>query len=248
MPNPPEDSSAGRHDWFETTHWSLVVAAGRGDPARARAAMEKLCQSYWYPLYAFVRRTGFTAHDAEDSVQGFFAVCLEKNYLNAADESRGRFRSFLLIALKRFLSKERDKMRAHKRGGGQAPIALDGLTAEQRYALEPADPFSADKLFERRWALTLLEQVLSRLREEQAAAGKQETFEQMKEVLSSGGRGTPYAQLAARLGMSEGAVKVAVHRLRQRYRALLEREIANTVASPEEIEEERRYLLKVLSR
>jgi RNA polymerase sigma-70 factor (ECF subfamily) len=236
-----------RHERFVTTHWSLVLAARHGDSKSARAALEKLCNTYWYPLYAFVRRSGQSPHDAEDSVQGFFAVCLEKNYLDAADKEKGRFRSFLLIALKRFLAKEHDKSQARKRGGGEKPIALEGLTAEQRYALEPAEQLSADKLFERRWALTLLEKVLSRLREEQAAAGKLEAFGQLKEFLLAGGRGTPYAELAARLGMSEGAVKVAVHRLRQRYRELLEEEIANTVASQEEVEEERRYLLAVLS-
>jgi len=236
------------HERFTATHWSVVLAARGGGSTRARAALEALCGAYWYPLYAFVRRMGQRPHDAEDSVQGFFAVCLEKNYLEAAEESKGRFRSFLLLALKRFLAKERDKSRARKRGGGQKPIALDSLTAEERYALEPAENLSADKLFERRWALTLLEQVLSRLRDEQAAAGQREAFEQLKEFLVAGGRGTPYAELAGRLGASEGAVKVAVHRLRQRYRQLLEEEIANTVTSPEEAEEERRYLLAVLSR
>jgi|HubBroStandDraft_1064217.scaffolds.fasta_scaffold99494_2 RNA polymerase sigma factor (sigma-70 family) len=237
-----------RQERFTATHWSVVLAARGGESARARAALESLCRAYWYPLYAFLRRTGQSPHDAEDSVQGFFAVCLEKNYLAAADEAKGRFRSFLLLALKRFLGKERDKARAGKRGAGQELIALDSLTAEQRYALEPAEHLSADKLFERRWALTLLEQVLSRLRGEQAASGPRDAFEQLKEFLLAGGRGTPYAELAARLGTSEGAVKVAVHRLRQRYRQLLEEEIANTVTSPEEAEDERRYLLAVLSR
>jgi RNA polymerase sigma-70 factor (ECF subfamily) len=241
-------ASSRRHERFTATHWSVVLAAKRGDSARARAATEALCRAYWYPLYAFVRRMGQSPHDAEDSVHGFFALCLEKDYLTAAEEAKGRFRSFLLLALKRFLAQERDKSRARKRGGGQRPIALDGLNAEQRYALEPAEHLSADKLFERRWALTLLEQVLSRLRNEQSAAGQREAFEQLKEFLLSGGRGTPYAELAARLGTSEGAVKVAVHRLRQRYRELLQEEIAHTVASPEEAEEERRYLLAVLSR
>jgi DNA-directed RNA polymerase specialized sigma24 family protein len=191
---------------------------------------------------------GHSPHDAEDSVQGFFAVCLEKNYLAAADEAKGRFRSFLPLALKRFPAKEREKSRAGKRGGGQKPIALDGLTAEARYALEPAEHLSADKLFERRWALTLLEWVLSRLRDEQAAAGQGEAFAQLKEFLLAGGPGTPYAELVSHLGRSEGAVKVAGHRLRRRCRQLLQEEIANTVNSPEETEEERRYLLAILSR
>ena len=240
-------SSSGRKERFSATHWSVVLAARGDDPSRARAALETLCRAYWYPLYAFLRRAGQGPHDAEDAVQGFFTACLEKNYLAAAEERKGRFRSFLLLALKRFLAKERDKSRAQKRGGGLKPIALDSLTAEQRYALEPANRLSADKLFERRWALTLLEQVLRRLREEQEAAGRLDAFEQLKEFLLAGGRGTPYAELAGRLGTSEGAVKVAVHRLRQRYRQLLEEEIANTVSSPKEIEDERRYLLAVLS-
>ena len=233
--------------WFVTTHWSVVMAAGRGDSARARTALEKLCKNYWYPLYAFVRRLGHSAHDAEDLVQSFFAVCLEKNYLGAADQTKGRFRSFLLLALKRFLANEWDKARTLKRGGTQTTISLDSLTAEQRYALEPAEQLTADKLFERRWALTLLDQVLTRLRDEQAASGKLAQFEQIKESITSAGRGTPYAELATRLGTSEGAIKVMVHRLRQRYRELLEEEIANTVASAEEIEDERRQLLAALS-
>jgi RNA polymerase sigma factor (sigma-70 family) len=249
MPETENGSFASRrNERFTATHWSVVLVAQGSNSSRARAALEALYRAYWYPLYAFARRMGQSPPDAEDAVQGFFTVCLEKNYLAAADETKGRFRSFLLLALKRFLANEREKSRAEKRGGGEKPIALDGLTAEARYALEPAEHLSADKLFERRWALTLLEQVLSRLREEQAAAGQGEAFEQLKEFLLAGGRGTPYAELAVRLGTSEGAVKVAVHRLRQRYRELLEEEIANTVTSPEEAEEERRYLLAVLSR
>jgi RNA polymerase sigma factor (sigma-70 family) len=242
-----ETSYTSQPQWFVTTHWSVVLAAGRGDSTRASAALEKLCRNYWYPLYAFVRRLGHGAHDAEDLVQSFFAICLEKNYLGTADQTKGRFRSFLLIALKRFLANEWDKARTLKRGGKQTSISLDSLAAEQRYALEPVDHLSADKLFERRWALTLLDQVVARLRDEQAASGKLEQFEQLKECITAAGRGTPYADSATRLGMSEGAVKVAVHRLRQRYRELLEEEIANTVASPEEIEEERRHLLAALS-
>ena len=233
---------------FLTTHWSVVLAAGRSDSTRARNALEKLCQTYWYPLYAFVRRLGHSSHDSEDLVQAFFAQCLEKNYLGAADQAKGRFRSFLLTALKRFLANEWDKARTRKRGGGAPPISLDALTAEQRYALEPAELLSADRLFERRWALTLLDKVLSRLREEQIAAGRNTAFELLKDSLTAGGHGVPYAELAARSGMSEGAVKVAVHRLRQRYRELLEAEIANTVASPEDVADERRYLLSALSK
>lgn len=236
---------ASRPEWFATTHWSVVIAAGRGDDSRAQAALDRLCRTYWYPLYAFVRRSGQSSHDAEDLVQAFFARCLEKNYLADADRDRGRFRTFLLVALKRFLANEWDRARARKRGGAHAPISLDALAAEQRYALEPADVESADRLYERRWALTLLEKVLQRLEAENA--GKLAQFGALKEALTTPGA-TRYAELAARLGLSEGAVKVAVHRLRQRYRALLEEEIANTVARPDEIEAERRFLLAVLSR
>jgi RNA polymerase sigma-70 factor (ECF subfamily) len=245
-PGTSADSSE-RDGRFVATRWSVVLAAGGQDSTRARAALETLCQAYWYPLYAFARRAGLSPHDAEDGVQGFFAICLEKNYLASADESKGRFRSFLLMAMKRYLAKERDKSRAGKRGGGEKPVALDGLTAEQRYVLEPSDRMTADKLFERRWALTLLERVLARLRDEQATDGRLGVFEQLKEFLLAAGRGTPYHELAKRLGASEDAVKVSVHRLRRRYRDLLEEEIASTVAGPEDVEEERRYLLAALS-
>jgi RNA polymerase sigma factor (sigma-70 family) len=247
MPDSSHPAQTSAPQWFVTTHWSVVRAAGRSDSTRAQAALEKLCRNYWYPLYAFVRRLGHSAHDAEDLVQSFFAVCLEKNYLGTADQAKGRFRSFLLLALKRFLANEWDKQRALKRGGANVPISLDSLTAEQRYALEPAEQLSADKLYDRRWALTLLDQVVARLRDEQAASGKLAQFEQLKEGITNAGRGTPYVELGQRLGLSEGAVKVAVHRLRQRYRELLEEEIANTVATAEEIEEERRHLLQALS-
>jgi len=246
MSEPPSDSpSSAPPQWFVTTHWSVVLAAGN-DSTKATAALEKLCKNYWYPLYAFVRRLGHSAHDAEDRVQSFFAVCLEKNYLAAAEQGKGRFRSFLLMALKRFLANEWDKARAQKRGGAHTVVSLDSLTAEQRYAQEPSDNLSADKLFDRRWALTLLDQVVTRLHDEQAAAGKLEQFEQLKECITSSGRGTAYAELASRLNTSEGAIKVAVHRLRQRYRELLEAEIANTVASPADVEDERRQLLAAL--
>jgi RNA polymerase sigma-70 factor (ECF subfamily) len=241
------EPDATRHEWFLTTHWSVVTAAGHGDSSRARVALEKLCRTYWYPLYTFVRRLGHRPHDAEDLVQGFFAQCVEKNYLGAADSAKGRFRSFLLLALKRFLANQHDRDRAQKRGGPMPPFSLDSLTAEQRYALEPADQLSADRLFERRWALTLLDNVLACLRDEYADAGRLEVFETLKDALGGAGRETPYATLAKQLGTTVGAVKVSVHRLRRRYRELLESEIAHTVGSPEEVADERRYLLGVLS-
>jgi RNA polymerase sigma factor (sigma-70 family) len=233
-----------RQGWFVTTHWSVVLATGR-DSAPGRLALERLCQTYWYPLYLYVRRLGHRPHDAEDLVQSFFAQCLAKNYLQAADRQKGRFRSFLLIALKRFLANEWDKVRTQKRGGTVSTISLDGLRAEDRYALEPAKVSDPSRLFDRRWALTLLENVLERLRDEQTIAGRGEAFGVLKDCLGGGGT-APYDELATRLNCSVGAVKVSVHRLRRRYRELLEAEIANTVASPDEIEKERRYLLEVL--
>ncbi|HTD85912.1 MAG TPA: sigma-70 family RNA polymerase sigma factor [Candidatus Binatia bacterium] len=234
--------SSASPEWFLTTHWSVVLNARALDSKTAKTALESLCRAYWYPLYAFVRRLGHSPHDAEDLIQGFFAQCIEKDYLRAADQEKGRFRSFLLVALKRFLGNQWDRVRALKRGGDRQIISLD---AELRYAAEPAEALSPDKLFERRWALTLLENVLSKLQAEQAAAGRLNIFSELQPVLTS--RGTPYAELAKRLNVTESAIKVAVHRLRQRYRELLEHEIANTVSSPAEIDEERRYLLRVLS-
>lgn len=225
-----------------------MLAAGHADSSLARAALEKLCSAYWYPLYAFVRRLGHSAHDAEDLVQSFFAQAIEKNFIALAEQAKGRFRSFLLIALKRFMANEWHKSRAQKRGGVHTPVALDALTAEERYAIEPADRLTAEQLFERRWALTLLDRVLERLRDEQVQAGRAKQFAALKETLTTHRGSTAYAELGVRLGMSEGAVKVAVHRLRERYRELLHAEIADTVSSPEEVEAERRYLLEVLGR
>jgi RNA polymerase sigma-70 factor (ECF subfamily) len=232
---------------FVTTHWSVVVAAGRNDTARARDALARLCQTYWHPLYAYVRRVGHSPHDAQDLTQEFFARLLAKNYLAGADESRGRFRSFLLASLKHFLANEWDKASAQKRGGGQIPIPIDIAAAETSAGFEPADATTAEKIFERRWALTLLDLVLRRLREEYLRDGKQKLFEQLKPTLTEASRAVAYAEIARRLDTTEGAVKVAVHRLRQRYREVLRAEIADTVASPEEVEDELRNLFAALS-
>ena len=229
---------------FHTTHWSMVLHA-RGDSAGAQAALAKLCAAYWYPLYAFVRRQGLGEHDAQDLTQEFFARLLQKGWLGDVERERGRFRSFLLAAMKHFLANEWDRSRAKKRGGGVATIALDAMSAETRYRHEPADTQTAEKLFDRRWAMTLLDQVLARLRAEMLAAGKLADFDALKFCLS--GEKTAYAEVARTLDMSEGAVKVAVHRLRERYRALLRAEIAETVATPEEIDGELRHLLTALS-
>jgi RNA polymerase sigma factor (sigma-70 family) len=233
---------------FTPTHWSVVLAAaGRTDSAHARDALEKLCRNYWLPIYAFVRRQGHSPHDAQDLTQEFFARLLEHNYLAGADRAKGRFRSFLLASLKHFLANEWDRATAQKRGGGQVPISIDAATAESSFGLEPADVLTAEKIFERRWALALLEQVLRRLREEYTRDGKERQFEQLKPTLTEASRSVPYAEIAVRLATSEGAVKVAVHRLRQRYRELLRAEIADTVASAGEIEDEIRNLFAALA-
>ena len=219
---------AGR---FTATRWSVVLTAGRGQSC----ALEELCRLYWYPLYAYVRRRGYEAHEAEDLTQEFFARLLAKNYLADVNREKGKFRSFLLASLKHFLANEWDKARAKKRGGGQTLVSLD---AETRYRAEPADELSADKLLDRQWALALLEQVLARLEVETDAT----QFAALKPFLTADKEAIPYADVAGQLGTSEGAVKVAVHRLRQRYRALLREEISHTVASAAEVEDEIRHL------
>ncbi|MBI3880403.1 MAG: sigma-70 family RNA polymerase sigma factor [Verrucomicrobia bacterium] len=245
----PADSGPGSHGQFAETRWSMVLAARRGgDSSRAGDALAKLCQAYWYPLYAFVRRQGHAPHDAQDLTQEFFARLLEKNWLADVDRAKGRFRSFLLAALKHFLANEWDKSKALKRGGGiHNFISLDAESAESRYAMEPADAVTADKLYERRWALTLLDTTLARLRAEFVADGKAKQFDELKFTLTGGRGETPYSELAAKFGMSEGAVKVSVHRLRQRYREVLRAQIAETVATAAEVEEELRHLFAALS-
>jgi len=232
---------------FTPTHWSVVVAAGRSDSTHARVALEKLCRAYWPPIYAFVRRQGHNPHDAQDLTQEFFARLLGKNYLADVDRAKGRFRSFLLASLKHFLANEWDKARAQKRGGGQVLIPIDAASVESSCGFEPADLTTAEKTYERRWALTLLDQVLRRLRADYARDGKENLFEQLKPTLTEASRTVGYAEIAVRLNSSEGAVKVAVHRLRQRYRELLRAEIGETVATPGEVEDEIRNLFAALA-
>jgi RNA polymerase sigma factor (sigma-70 family) len=233
---------------FPNTHWSAVLAAGTSDTTRAQAALEKLCQTYWYPLYAYVRRRGYSAPDAQDLTQAFFACLLERHWVAGVDRERGRFRTFLLTALSRFLSNEWDKQCAQKRGGHavHVPVQLD--TAETRYGHEPVDNNTPEQCYERRWALTLLDAVLRRLRTEYEEQGKQEVFAALGGALVGSSDSLPYAGLGAQLDMSEGTVRVAVHRLRKRYRQLLREEIAQTTAGPGEVDEELRYLLTVLAR
>jgi RNA polymerase sigma-70 factor (ECF subfamily) len=232
---------------FTTTHWSVVMNVGAEDSALADRALAILCQTYWYPLYSYARRLGHGPEDAQDLTQEFFARLLQKGYLHRADATRGKFRTFLLTALKRFLVNEWVREHAAKRGGGQPNLPLDIDATERRYSAEPVDNATPEKVFEKRWALTLLDQVLTRLRQEFAADGRAEQFEQFKTVLWGEKDSPPYAELAARLGMTEGALKVAVHRLRKRYREVLRAEVANTVASPDEVDDELRHLIAVMT-
>jgi RNA polymerase sigma factor (sigma-70 family) len=232
---------------FVTTHWSVVLAAGRSDSTRAQHALARLCQTYWYPLYAYVRRRGHSPHDAQDLTQEFFARLLERHTLAIADPERGRFRSFLLSTMNHFLAHEWHKVQAQKRGGGCQILSLDLAQAEQRYDLEPVDNSSPDKLFDKNWANALLEEVLNQLEAEYQQAGKAELFAALKQTLTGTRESQPYSVLAARLGMNEAAVKVAVHRLRKRYRELLRVEITNLVADPEQAEDELRHLSAALA-
>jgi RNA polymerase sigma factor (sigma-70 family) len=232
-----------RGDRFATTHWSMVVSAGGSRSPEASRSLAILCENYWFPLYAFVRRAGHSAEDAQDLTQEFFVRLLDKHFLAAADSKKGRFRTFLITAVKRFLANEYDRVHAKKRGGGQRIVPLEGL--EDRYRQEPADTLTPERIFEQQWALTLLDQVLARLQAEMTADGKAALFEALKGHLT-GGQTIGYATTAAGLGMTEGAVRVAAHRLRRRYRELLREEIAQTVTSPDEIEEEIRYLFACL--
>ena len=239
--------AAARGPVFVTTQWSVVLTAGRSDTTRSQAALEKLCRTYWYPLYAYVRRRGQPPADAEDLTQAFFARLLERHWVGDADRERGRFRTFLLTAMSRFLADEWDKARAQKRGGGVAHVPVQLDTAETRYGHEPADDCTPEQIYERHWALTLLDTVLQRLRAEYAREGKGELFAGLNSCLVGGRETQPYAELAGRLGMNEGAVKVAVHRLRKRYRKLLREEIAETMAAPEDVDDELRHLFAVLA-
>jgi len=231
---------------FVTTHWSVVLSAREKVSTQSAAALETLCRTYWYPLYAWVRQQGHSPHDAQDLTQEFFARLLQKDYLQAATREKGRFRTFLIVALKRFLANEWDRARAQKRGGGQALLSLDTATAESRYQIEPAATLSADLIYERRWALTLLEQTMTALREEFTSAGKQREFESLKTFLTAERGEIPYSEIAAKLGINESAARVSVHRLRKRFREVFRQQIAHTVARPEDVEEEVRYLLTAL--
>jgi len=235
-----------RRPTFVTTHWSVVLAAGRSDTTRADDALARLCQTYWHPLYAYVRRRGYSPEDAQDLTQGFFAHLLEHNAVATVSPDKGRFRSFLLASMNHFLSDEWDKARAQKRGAGRI-ISLDTQSAETWLQQQPSVNLTPEKAFELRWAITLLEQVYRKLEEEHRRQGKTELFNMLRTTLAGPGNSAPYAELAVRLNLNEGSVKVAVHRLRQRYRALLRETIAETVATETEVEEELRYLLRTVA-
>ena len=234
--------------YLPTTHWSVVLAAGKASNPEAQTALEQLCRAYWYPLYAFVRRRGYSPEDAQDLTQSFFERLLERELLADLKPAGARFRSFLLHAMKNHLASEWTHAHARKRGGTQGPLSLEELGPEARYAAEAVVTETPEAAFEHRWANTVLERTLERLREEQIAAGKEAVVEILGNCLTGAANAQPYAQLASQLGMTEASVKMTVHRLRKRYGELLRMEVAQTVIAPGEIDQELRYLLTILTR
>ena len=230
---------------FPATRWTLILDLRSGDERSAGRALEELCRLYWYPVYAFIRRQGAGPEDAQDLTQGFFARLLERGDFKSADQEKGKLRTFLLSAVKNHMVQDWRKRAAEKRGGGSVPLSLDA--AEDRYALEPADLRSPDALFDRRWALDTLEESMKRLEQEYADAGKAELYAALQPYISARPQGAAYAALGPRFKMTAGAVQVAVHRLRQRFRKSLEAVVAETVAAPEEVDGELRHLLALLS-
>jgi RNA polymerase sigma-70 factor (ECF subfamily) len=239
-------SEPRQHASFATTHWSLVLAAGQRAAPESARALAALCQAYWGPVYLFVRRQVADVHEAQDLTQAFFTQLLEKNLLAVAQPARGRFRSFLLTSVRNFLLNEWDKQRTQKRGGGQKVLALDFQQHDSKHVYEPADNLTPERLFLRQWVLTLLDQVMARLRAEYVRAGKEPIFERLKGSLSGGDAETSLAEIARTLDISANAAKVAAHRLRKRYRELLRAEIAQTLADPQEIDDEIRELFAAL--
>ena len=232
---------------FATTHWSVVLAAGGDSSPAAREALERLCRAYWFPLYGYVRAKGFSPHDAEDLTQEFFSKFLASDALRTVSQERGRFRAFLLASLNHFLANEWDRLRAQKRGSGQRTLSFDAASAEERLQIEPATELTPERLYERRWAVTLLGTVLECLRAEMVASGKANLFDALRPFLSDATGAISCRETALRLGMTEAAVRKAVQRLRQRYRELLREEVAHTVAAPHEAESELRHLLSVFA-
>ena len=241
------DSTQAAHGQLTTTHWSMVLAAGQSRLPQAEEALERLCCTYWYPLYAFVRRFGHSPADAQDLTQGFFAYLLEHHLVARADQQAGRFRSFLLGSLKHFLAHEHERATALKRGGGQPVISLDQFDPEERYALEPPDAATPETIFDQRWALQQIQNALSRLRAEYASAGRGPLFDLLKDYVWGDKNALGLAEIAGRLDLTEEAVKKSVQRLRQRFRGSLRAEVAQTVATPDQIDEELRHLRAALS-
>lgn len=240
MSTGPRTSPSG--DIFATTRWTMVLAAGQRSTPESDVALEELCRTYWYPLYAYVRRRGHSKEDAEDLTQAFFARLLEKNSLQGLSSERGKFRAFLLAALKHFLANEWDRASRQKRGGGAVHLSLDWESGDERYQCDAVDALSPDVQYDRAWAVTLLERVVARLREEHVAEQKAALFDALKPFLTMEKGVIPYAEFATQLEMSEGAARVAVHRLRQRYREVLREEIAQTLADSSKVEDEMQAL------
>jgi RNA polymerase sigma-70 factor (ECF subfamily) len=248
MRQSPEASAAhDRSGVFVTTQWSVVLAAGDGDLDGAATALDQLCRKYWYPIYAFVRRRGSDSHEAEDLTQAFFADLLEKASLKQVDRRKGKFRTFLLAALTNFLNNEWDKAQTLKRGGKYQILSLDETTAEERYRLEPVESATPERLFERRWALALLERTLNQLKSEYSAEGKAEIFARLEPCLTGEMSRGFHDECALALGMNPGAVRTTLHRMRQRFGRLLRKEVSQTVASEAEVDEEIRHLFAAVS-
>jgi RNA polymerase sigma-70 factor (ECF subfamily) len=240
-PDPPSDAS------FPTTHWSRVVLIGDPAEPEARAALAELCRNYWYPLYAFVRRKGYRAQDAQDLVQGLFARLLERDGLRGLGPARGRFRSYLMACCQNYLANRREHEHAAKRGGGRVPVPIDGPEAEARYRIEPAHGETPERIFERQWARTLLGRAMDRLDAEAARSSRAGLFARLRPALQGDDRAPSYRQVADELGVTEGAVRVAAHRLRARYRVLIREEVARTTGSPDDVEAEIDALLAALA-
>ncbi len=247
-PGTSEGPGAVGQPLFATTHWSVVVAAADQEKPEAAAALERLCRTYWYPLYAYIRRRGHSPEDAQDLTQEFFYRLLERSTLAAADRAKGRFRSFLLGTLKHFLADEQDKTAAQKRGGGRSIVSWEEVGAGERFAAEPADQLSPDKLFDRRWALTVLDQATTRLRDRYQTEGSRELFDALSCYLTREKAAPSYAETAARLGLSETAVASAIFRLRRCYYSLIRAEVAQTVSDPQGLQDEIHHLMNVFSR
>jgi RNA polymerase sigma factor (sigma-70 family) len=233
---------------FTATRWTLVAGARTTDSLRAQEALEAMCRSYWFPLYAYVRRKGYSQHDAQDLTQGFFERLLARDFLDKVSREKGKFRSFLLASMNNYLNDEYARRQRLKRGGGQRVISLDQSSAEERYQLEPQDHLTPEHLFEKQWILTMLETVLQQLRDDYVGQGKGDLFDKLKVLLTAGKGVVPFSQLAEELAMTEPATRMAASRLRRRYSDLLRQEIANTVSRPEEIDEELDHMFKALGR